>query len=342
MEPVTHALTSLALARATRERLPRYGTAMLIVAGVAPDLDFAAYFGGPVAYLRFHRAVLHSFAGGFLLCCCIAAAFYFWDRRRARGSAAEVDVPRVRFLPVLETCVAGAGLHVLMDVASGIGVRLWWPIRGGWVAWDWLANFDVFILALLVAGLLLPHFVRMVSEEIGEERHGVAGGVGAAIILILLGLYVGGRGFLHARAVDLLLSRDYHGEPPQRAGAFASAANPFEWRGVVATASTVEELQLSMLPGPAFDPDQAVAHYKPDDSAAIAAAQNTADAKLFLSYARFPMASVEPRDDGFEVELRDLRFPADDHSADNVIVSVRVDANSRVRDGSLRYAHARR
>jgi hypothetical protein len=111
---------------------------------------------------------------------------------------------------------------------------------------------------------------------------------------------------------------------------------------VVATASTVEELQLSMLPGPAFDPDQAVAHYKPDDSVAINVAQNTDDAKLFLSYARFPMASVEPRDDGFEVELRDLRFPADDHSADNVIVSVRVDANSRVGDESLRYAHARR
>jgi membrane-bound metal-dependent hydrolase YbcI (DUF457 family) len=340
MEPVTHALTSLALARATRERLPRYGTAMLIVAGVAPDLDFAAYLGGPVEYVKFHRAVLHSFAGGLILCCCIAAAFYFWDRRAARSSSA--DGHRLGFFAALAVCLVGAGLHVLMDVASGIGVRLWWPIRGGWVAWDWLANFDVFILALLVVGLLLPHFVRMVSEEIGEERHGVAGGVGAAIILILLALYVGGRGFLHARAVDLLLSRDYHGEPPQRAGAFASAANPFEWRGVVATASTVEELQLSMLPGPAFDPDQAVAHYKPEDSAAIAAAQNTADAKLFLSYARFPMASVEPRDDGFEVELRDLRFPADDHSADNVIVSVRVDANSRGGDESLRYAHARR
>jgi inner membrane protein len=242
----------------------------------------------------------------------------------------------------LATCVAGAGVHVLIDLASGIGVRLWWPLRGGWVAWDWLANFDVFILALLVVGLLLPHFARMVSEEIGEERHGVAGGVGAAITLILLALYVGGRGFLHARTVDLLLSRDYHGEPPQRAGAFASASNPFEWRGVVATPATVEELQLSMLPGPAFDPDQMVAHYKPDDSAAITAAQNTDEGKLFLDYARFPLAAVEPRDDGFEVELRDLRFPADDHSADNVVVSVRVDDNSGVKDESLRYAHARR
>jgi membrane-bound metal-dependent hydrolase YbcI (DUF457 family) len=340
MEPVTHALTSLALARAGRERLPRYGTAMLIVAGVAPDLDFAAYFGGPLAYLKFHRAVLHSVAGSFVLCCCIAAAFCFWDRRAERSSSA--DGERLGFFAALAVCLVGAGAHVMMDLASGIGVRLWWPFRGGWVAWDWLADFDVFILALLVVGLLLPHFLRMVSEEIGEERHGLVGGVGAAIVLILLGLYVGGRGFLHARALDLLLSRDYHGEPPQRAGAFASASNPFEWRGVVATASTVEELQLSMLPGPAFDPDQAVAHYKPEDSAAISVAQNTDDAKLFLSYARFPMASVEPRDDGFEVELRDLRFPADDHSAENVIVDVRVDGTSRVRDESLRYAHAKR
>jgi membrane-bound metal-dependent hydrolase YbcI (DUF457 family) len=341
MELVTHALASLALARAVRARLPRYGTAMLMVAGVAPDLDFAAYFAGPVAYLKFHRAVLHSLAGGLVLCCCIAAAFYFGDRRRAvRESPGEGQ--RLGFFAALVVCLVGAGVHVLLDLASRIGVRLWWPFRGGWVAWDLLANFDVFILALLTVGLLLPHFLRMVSEEIGEERHGVAGGVGAAITLLVLAVYVGGRGFLHARAVDLLLSRDYHGEPPQRADGFASASNPFEWRGVVATPATVEELQLSMLPGPPFDPDQAVTHYKPDDSAAISAAQNTDDAKLFLSYARFPLASVSPRDDGFELELRDLQFPTDDHSADNVIVDVRVDGESRVKDQSLRYAHARR
>ena len=46
MEPVTHALTSLALARVGQRRLPRFGTAMLVVAGVAPDLDYASYLGG--------------------------------------------------------------------------------------------------------------------------------------------------------------------------------------------------------------------------------------------------------------------------------------------------------
>jgi membrane-bound metal-dependent hydrolase YbcI (DUF457 family) len=341
MEPLTHALTSLALARAGRERLPRYGTAMLIVAGVAPDLDLVAYFGGPAAFLKFHRAVLHSVVDVFVLCCCVAAAFYLWDRRVARRNS-EVDGRRLGFLAALAVCVASAGVHVLLDVASGIGVRLWWPIRGGWVAWDLLADFDVFILTLLVVGLLLPHFTRMVNEEIGEVSASAPGRLAALVTLILLALYVGGREFLHARAVDLLLSRDYHGEPPERAEAFPSSSNPLEWRGVVATPTTVEELEISMLAGAAFDPDQALAHYKPEDSPAITAAQNTDDAKLFLGYARFPLASVAPRDDGFEVELRDLRFPAGDHSADNVIVNVRVDGHSRVTDESLRYAHARR
>ncbi len=165
----------------------------------------------------------------------------------------------------------------------------------------------------------------------------------AAIALILLALYVGGRGFFHSRAVDMLLSRDYHGEPPQRAGVFASSSSPLDWRGVVATPRLHwRNCDISLWGGAAFDPDQAVAHYKPEDSAAISAAQNTDDAKLFLSYARFPLASVSPRDDGFEVELRDLRFPAGDHSADNVFVSVRVDGHSQVSDESLRYAHRRR
>ena len=39
MEPFTHAFTSLALARAGGRRLPRFGTAMLVVSGLAPDLD---------------------------------------------------------------------------------------------------------------------------------------------------------------------------------------------------------------------------------------------------------------------------------------------------------------
>ena len=61
VEILTHALVSLALVRAGRKLLPRYGAAMVVVAGVAADLDFLSYLRGPSAFLRFHRAVSVSY-----------------------------------------------------------------------------------------------------------------------------------------------------------------------------------------------------------------------------------------------------------------------------------------
>jgi membrane-bound metal-dependent hydrolase YbcI (DUF457 family) len=337
MEPITHALTSLALARAGRERLPRYGTAMLILSGVAPDLDFISYLAGPAAFLKFHRAVLHSILGSVAMCFFIATIFSLVDRARAKTHNDPSTVP-LAFCSALLVCAAGASAHIVLDVASGIGVRLWWPFRGGWWSWDLLANLDIWILILLAAGLLLPHLVRLVNEEIGERERGGPGRGAATVTLVLLVTYVGARQMLHSRALDLLRSRDYHGQPPQKTGAFADSSNPFAWRGLVSTPDAIDEIDVSLLAGATFDPDRAVPHYKPDDSPAIVAAQDTSDAKLFLAYARFPFATMEPQDTGFNVTLRDLRFPARDGSRDNIVVDVRLDANSQAGEQRTRYA----
>jgi membrane-bound metal-dependent hydrolase YbcI (DUF457 family) len=341
MEPITHALTSLALARALRGRLPRYGTVMLVTAGVAADLDFLSYFGGPATFLKFHRAVLHSALGSVVMCCSIAALFCLVDRDREKKATDSGVVP-LGFVAAFLVCAAGAGAHVALDVASGIGVRLWWPFRGGWQAWDLLANFDLWILILLAAGLLLPHLVRMVSEEIGERKRGAPGKVAAVVTLVAVIFYVGARGMLHSRAIDLLVSRDYHGQPPERTGAFPSSSNPFAWRGLVSTSGAIDEIAVSLFPGATFDPERAVAHYKPEESPAIAAAQETAEAKLFLSYARFPVAATEPQDAGFEVNIRDLRFPSGDRSIEDLVLDTRIDAHSQVVEQQMNFAGGRR
>jgi len=341
MEPITHALTSLALARALRGRLPRYGTALLITSGVAADLDFLSYFGGPAAFLKFHRAVLHSVFGSVVMCCFIAAVFCFVDRGRVKQRTDSGVVP-LGFGAALLVCAVGAGGHVVLDVASGIGVRLLWPFRGGWQAWDLLANFDLWILILLVTGLLVPHLVRLVSEEIGERKRGAPGKNAAVATLALLAMYVGARGMLHSRAIDLLVSRDYHGQPPERAGAYPSSSDPFAWRGLVSTAGAIDEIEVSLIPGATFDPERAVAHYKPEESPAIAAAQDTAEARLFLSYARFPVAAVEPQDAGFEVRIRDLRFRAGDRSIENLVLDTRLDVRSQIVEQRIHFAGGRR
>jgi inner membrane protein len=341
MEPITHALISLALARALRDRLPRYGTALLIIAGTAADLDFLSYFGGAGAFLKFHRAVLHSVVGSAVMCCFIAAIFCFVDRGRAKRGV-DSDVVRLGFVAAFLVSAVGAGVHVALDVASGIGVRLLWPFRGGWQAWDLLANFDLWILILLVAGILMPHLSRLVSEEIGERKRGAPGKIAAVVTLALLAAYVGGRAVLHSRAIDLLVSRDYHGQPPGRTGAFPSSSNPFAWRGLVSTSGAIDEIAVSLVPGATFDPERGVAHYKPDESAGIVAAQKTGEAELFLGYARFPVAEVEPFEAGFRVTMRDLRFSGRERSSENLGLETRVDGAARILEQRIYFMGGRR
>ena len=341
MQLVTYLLLSGVLARAARKFLPRYGFAMLITAGIAAELDFVSYFAGPASFLKFHRTVLHSMAGTLVMCCCITGIYFLADRSR-RGKTPEANPSGFKIFGALVVCIAGAAAHILLDLGDGVGVRLFWPFRQSWQAWDLLPPFDLWILVVLGAGLAIPYLGRLVSEEIGERKRGAFGVTAARVALVMVVLYAGGRMILHSRATELLRSRDYRGEAPQNVGAFAASSNPFLWRGLVSTSAAIDELKISLLPGAGFDPEHAVPHYKPEESAAIAAAQNTADGKLFLNYARFPLAAIEPQDAGREVTIRDLRFPAGDKSIENIVLDTRVDRDSRIAAQQLRFASAAR
>ena len=339
MEPFTHAFTSLALARAGPKHLPRFGTAMLIASGLAPDLDYASYFGGPEAFLRYHRTALHSVAGSAVMACAMAGAFCALDKKfpSKRAVQGKTFAP-LAFAPALVTCATGAAGHLLLDLSSGVGVQWLWPFRARWTGWDLAENFDPWILLLLVAGFLLPLLFGLVGEEVGERRKGPKGSRAAVATLLLLAAYMGARANLRAQAVDLLLSREYHGRVPLSAGAFPESATPLDWRGVVVTDNTIEEVEVPLGPGAAFDPDRSLTHHKPDDSPALDAGEKTAAAARFLTYARFPLASVGRLEDGYRVEVRDLRFASGDTEPANVFVRVDFDSGLQIRREDFRFA----
>jgi membrane-bound metal-dependent hydrolase YbcI (DUF457 family) len=339
VEPFTHAFTSLALAQAGERRLPRFGTAMLIVSGVVPDLDFASYFAGPSAFLRFHRTALHSATGAAVAACVIAGAFCALDRKLPAKKAAQTKTRApLTFAAAVATCAIGAAGHMVLDLASGVGVQLLWPFRVHWSAGDLVTNFDPWILLLLIAGLLLPLLFRLVHEEVGDRRRGRGASRAAIVTLLLVAAYLGARADLHSRAIDLLLSREFHGRVPLEAGAFPVSSTPFGWRGIAVTDNTNEEVQASLGPGDEFDPNRSVTHYKPQDSPALDAGQKTATAERFLQYARFPFASVERIEDGYRVEVHDLRFPSDDVEPDNIFVRVDLNSSLEIQREDFRYA----
>lgn len=339
MEPVTHALTSLLLARTGQTHLPRFGTAMLIVSGVAADLDYLSDFGGASAFLRFHRAVLHSLLGSVALACIVAGLFYLLDRSRPQNASASTP-SQLRFLPALAVCTVGICAHVLLDLASGIGVRLLWPFRHGWTAWDLITNLDPWILVILVLGIFLPELFRLVSEEIGERKKGPRGQGAAVIALLFLLLYLGMRADLHSRAIDVLNSHEYRGTPPLAVGAFPTFVSPFRWRGVISTDNTVQETELSLGPGSPFDPDRTITHYKPQASAALDAGQKTKATKAFLVYARFPLATLEQSDSGYRFSVRDMRFAVSDAGPENIVAVMELDPRLNVVSQELLYAHS--
>jgi membrane-bound metal-dependent hydrolase YbcI (DUF457 family) len=299
---------------------------MVVVSGVAADLDYSSYFAGPAAFLRFHRTALHSLPASAVLACAFAGAFCIWDRKASSKSSRAAVIPSIRFLPALAACAIGIVGHMLLDITTSGGVQLFWPFHERWFALDIAPNLDPWILLLLVAGLFLPHVVSLVSEEIGERKKSARGLRAAVVTLLLMASYLVVRADVHSRAIDLLLSHEYHGRIPLSAGAFPSASEPFQWRGVVVTDDTMEEITVHLTGSARFDPDRSITHFKPLESAALDSGQRSETAQKFLKYAQFPTASVGRLEDGYRFELRDLRFAADNRSPENIFV--RVDFNS--------------
>ena len=319
MEPVIHALASVALAKAGVGRGMRGATPMLLVSGLAADLDWASYAGGPRAFMDAHRTVTHSLVGTLVIAAAVAAVFTRF------GKKAEGKQPG--FLKVLMVCLSGAGLHLLLDLGNPYGVKLLWPFSGKWFAWDLTTAVDPWLLFLLAAGLLLPALFRLVTEEIGAKSR--RAGRGAMVALVLAALYLGGRWMLHERASVLLMARMYHGAAPLAAGAFPQSASPFAWNGVVMTENTVEEVTVPVGPGGEFDPERSRTFFKPEATPQLEAALGDEVAKKFVAYARFPLASVERIEAGWRVTLRDARF-ARGSAGTGVEVMVEVNPQAQV------------
>src|SRR6185437_4566798 len=328
MDPFTHALTSFALERAGLRRVSRSALPILLVAGVAADLDLLTYFGGANAYFHYHYAALHSILGSAILVFIAALAFWIFDRGAKR--------PPLRFLRVLILCLIATALHVLLDCFGAEGVQLLWPFHIRWFSLDWLPELDPWIIAILLIGSLLPALFRLVTEEISSRKQKHSISKGAAVALAVMAVYIAGRAVLHHSAVQTLLEHDYHGAAPLVAGAFPDSDSPFVWRGVIDTTNTIEVVDVPVgIAGtfsPAFNPMAGLSHFKPPSSPELDAARRAPLAADFLRYARFPLASLQTISGGSIVTLRDWRFAEDSPSSANLTVVIQLNNARRLQE----------
>jgi membrane-bound metal-dependent hydrolase YbcI (DUF457 family) len=357
LDPITHGLASYALKRSFFPRAPVLTTVVILISGVAADLDWLSFLFGPSTFLAWHRTYTHSLFGSIFLATLIAALplvviLVMLMAKRSAGISADIGeggytteqkrVPILRahyemLIVLFLSSICSALLHLAMDACQSEGVTLLWPFRRSRFALDWLPEFDFWILAILLGAILVPELFLLVSSEIGARTKRPHGRNGAIAGFVLLLLYAGARESLHASAVGTLRATAYAGESPHRVAAFPDSASLFTWHGVVETQSALHLLDVSALPGAYFSPDSGVTVHKPEDSRVLEAAQKTLAAREFLAVARFPKATIERETTGYSVEIRDLRYAALRQTAGAVEVNVNLDGSGNVTFQSLEW-----
>ncbi len=318
MDIATHLLVGFVLARTGAGKAAPLATPALLTASVVSDLEIVHLLVSPENYLFHSGGWGHSLLGGLGLAAVTALAFWWFARRKG--------APKI-FLKLLAVSLLGITGHILLDWATSTGIRLLWPFRQKLFFLDWLPSTDLLLIVLLLAALLLPSLFRLISEEIGAPKKDTGLRWGALAGLAGCLLLTGARGMQHADALGQLEARQYRAGPSLKEAAFPTPLNPFLWRGVADTGNTLEILEVNLL----TDTRESLgSRFKPASHPAIEAAQNTRTARLFLRRARFPLATVTRRSDGWRVEIEDLRFSGGAGSGAEFALRIDLDKENRI------------
>jgi inner membrane protein len=320
VDPAAHALASFALARGLFPNRRWPAILGIILAGTFADIDWFSAWFGPAAYFTVRRTFTHSIPGTILV---IALALLF-TRYISRK-----DQPGP-LLPLLLPLTIAAGLHVVLDLLQSEGVAVFWPLSQKRYAADCLPSFDLWILALLLAGILVPELFRLVTSEIGVKDKRPRGRNGALVALALIAAYIGGRAILHANSAAALDPHSYKGESARSVAAYPDSLSLFTWHGVVETQSYLCQVAVPAGLGKSFDPESADCLHKPEPSPELDAAQKTKVAHAYVNAVPFPRASVSKTPDGSEILLRSMRDAAENQTRHRLAARIVVDPQLKI------------
>jgi inner membrane protein len=321
LDNLTHSLVGLFLARAGFKRATPAGTAILVVAANAPDIDVVSWFWGRPTWLHWHRNITHSLAGAPVMAIATVALIALLSRKK------------IRWWQAFLIALLGVASHLLLDLTNVYGVRLLLPFSGQWSHLDTTPVVDFAIWAILLLGVVAPTLSRLVGSEIGEPApdRGNAGWAVAALLLVTL--YDYSRSVFHERAVNIVDSHIFNRYAPRRAGAFPTA-NPLVWRGMAELSYGYADVPVDLRT--AFHPADALIYYKPPRTAAMRAAMATYPFQMLLEFVQYPLWVVEPVLDAngdMRVSLIDLRFGSPSQSG--FAATAIVDAQNRVVESSF-------
>jgi membrane-bound metal-dependent hydrolase YbcI (DUF457 family) len=343
LDNLTHSLFALTLARTPLSRAGRGTTAALVLASNAPDIDILATAGGVVNYLSWHRGYTHGPLGivglAIVTAGLVTAGLRVMDRRTAAADpdAAKRLAPAASFGMLVAVSLIGLVLHVLMDLPTSYGIRLFAPFTWRWFVLDWMPIVDIYLVIMLVAGL----FFGMRSAAAGRRN--------AMIVFALMAANYGVRGAAHHQALALVprvfgptLPQPCDPPPPSglldswpraqkptspppgrrclvEAAAMPSFFSPFRWRLILQMSNAYEIRDIDILdarfrsgPGASDVPWRLTIRYPNIWTPAAERAAMTHLGQVFLGFSRFPAArtAVDPKTGITTVRFTDMRFAA--------------------------------
>jgi inner membrane protein len=296
LDNLTHSLVGLFLARSGFKYATPRGTAVLVLAANAPDLDIVSWLGGSITYIQWHRHITHSLIAAPVMALLAVALVRLLGREPLKWW-------RAWWIALL-----GVASHLVLDLTNIYGVRLLLPFSGEWFHWDITPVLDPIIWAILLLGVAAPALARLVGSEIGEKQKGAGNAGWAVTALLLLSSYDYARSLLHTRAVEMVDAHRYNGLTPRRSGAFPEL-NPLVWVGTAELSNAYVQGPVDLRGG--FHTSDMDTMYKAERTPAIDAALATLPFQRLLQFVQYPLWVTQPGIDergNARVTLLDLRF----------------------------------
>jgi inner membrane protein len=284
-----------------------------------PDVDVLAYLDGPAADLQWRRGWTHGILALGVLPFVLAGSLLLLHRitRSRRGPSSYPVVP----LQVLLLSFIAILSHPILDSLNTYGVRWLMPFSGTWYYGDTLFIVDPWIWTALALGLFY--------SRRWEKAHHKAPGRPAQVALAVVAVYALGMAS-SGLAARSMIRRDVEsssGTRIDRMMAAPVALNPLVRRFVVEQDGEYRVGSFSWLARPHVAPHMRTFSKGDVSHPAVPLAAKTAAGRRFLSWARFPIYSVEYLPDGRDVvHLVDLRYaerPGEQFGALSIPVTLR-------------------
>ncbi len=281
MDPLTHILFNAALARSEIIPDSRQVQAVMILAGIVPDLDLVWHSRGIPEYFIHHRRESHSLPGLALLSLPLLALAKYLS-------------PGLNW-PLLYGCVwAGMLGHIFLDFLTVYGVPLLFPWKKRYF------NFGIlFILDPWLNLILLPPVLEKFVPWTGPSP--------ARISLLLVGSYFALLAILKSISQSRgpkRISEKFPGLGQAQVYSSPFLALPFSWLILLKHEQTIYRMRYSLL----FGPGPIVAFSGQDPDLLRGYIQKSPLLRALIEFSNFLHWQIQPTASGKKIIATDLRF----------------------------------